>query len=110
MTLFKACLLSCISTDKPYKVTIDDVDILLAKTLDDKIWAFDAMCSHADKSMENGRWDPANGHITCPFHKAVFDVPKGGAHLKPPAFSPIKTYAVVVKNEDSGNFVFIEMD
>ena len=110
MPLFKLCLAKDISTKKAHKFTLDDQDILIAKSMDNTIWAFDAMCSHAEKPLENGRWNAEKSEITCPFHKAIFAIAEQGAVKAPPAFAPLAVYKVVLKYENEEEFIFIEKD
>ena len=57
MTFHKVCFIEEIGTEKTFKFTLEDKDILIAKSDDGKIHAFDAMCNHQEKSMEKGRWN-----------------------------------------------------
>ncbi len=110
MPLSKACLANEVTTLKAFKVCLDGQDILLAKSEDGRIWAFDAMCSHAEKSLEKGRWDAQKAEIMCPFHKAVFAVSEGGAVKAPPAFVGISTYDVQIITENGDEFVFVDVE
>ena len=110
MPLVKVCLVSDIEIEKPKKFTIQNENILIAKSSDKKIWAFESKCTHADKSLELGKWNPETTEITCPFHKAVFDISDNGAVKSAPAFVSLPVYLVEIKKENEEEFVFIEMD
>ncbi len=85
-------------------------DILLAKDAENKIWAFDEQCTHADRSLEKGHWNPVTAEITCPFHKAVFCVSHQGAVKKPPACVPLPVYPVHLQFENGEDIVYVECD
>ncbi|KAB8032088.1 Rieske (2Fe-2S) protein [Fluviispira multicolorata] len=111
MAYFKVCSLSLLSTDKPKKFTVDGLDVLLVKALNDnKVWAFDNTCTHADKSLENGLWNSETTEITCPFHKAVFNIAENGAVKKAPACVSLPVYQTEIRNESEDNIVYIFLD
>lgn len=106
MTLYKVCSINEISTNKPKKFSINNEDILIAKSNDGQYFAFSNTCSHADKPLEKGNWNPQTCEITCPFHKAVFDVAHHGAVKAPPAFVNLPVFPLEIKD----NFIFVNMD
>jgi nitrite reductase/ring-hydroxylating ferredoxin subunit len=106
MPFFKVCPVCEVSSEKPKKFTVNDHNILIAKSNSHQIFAFDATCSHADKSLEKGTWNPETTEITCPFHKAIFSIAENGAVKAPPAFVPLPVYKVEIKDEYV--FVFLE--
>lgn len=110
MPLFKVCASHEVLQEKATKFTIDGKDILLAKSKSNEIFAFDDTCTHADRSMEKGKWNAQTAEITCPFHRAVFCVAEEGAVKAPPAFCPLPVYPVVIKREDNQEVVYIEKD
>lgn len=110
MPFIKVCLASDISTEKPTKFTIDGQDFLIAKSTDNRFWAFDATCSHADKPLEKGKWDPEKAEITCPFHKAVFAIAENGAVKAPPAFVSLPVYLLELRREGDDDFIFVCLD
>lgn len=105
MTCYPVCSLEELSDSEARKFTVEDVEILLARGEDGAVFAFAQTCTHADKSLEKGRWNAALGQITCPFHRAVFDVKNGGAVLKPPACVPLPVY----KTEVRGSVVYVDV-
>lgn len=60
------------------------------------IAAYSCYCSHEEFSLEGGAITSDNC-ITCPYHGAEFSLADGTA-LTPPAFEPIKTYPVRVRD------------
>lgn len=109
MTWHRLCLFSDVSQEKPQKHVVAGVDVLVVKSADDQVWAFQYFCSHADKPLINGKWDPATAQITCPFHRAVFALAEQGAVKAPPACLPLETYPVEIRNEGSNDFVYVQM-
>lgn len=110
MTWFKVCASSEIEVHKPRKFSIDGQNILLAKSTDGRIWAFDSMCTHAEKSLERGHWNPDSMEITCPFHKAIFSIANHGAVKAPPACVPLSVYSSEIKIEANASFVYVLME
>lgn len=110
MNLEPVCPISEISKDKPKLFTIDGVKILVVKDDDNKIWVFDSTCTHADKSLEHGKWDSKNAQITCPFHLAVFSISQGGLAIKPPAVLPLKIYFSKTEKINSETILFVDLD
>lgn len=109
MTFYKVCPLSDISMGKPKKYTVDGVDILIVKSADERIWAFQYFCSHADKPLLAGKWDPQTAQITCPVHQAVFALSENGAVKAPPAFVPLEVYPVEIRKEGAEDMVWVEI-
>ena len=92
----KVCELSSLNNDELRLFEIDDEAVLLVKSSDD-VYAFENQCSHMDKSLIKGKWNPERCEILCVFHKAIFDVKQKGKVIQGPATSPIKTYEVKVE-------------
>ena len=76
-------------------VTVGDRSILLCNS-DDRIFAIENLCSHAEQPLECGRI--RNGWIACPTHGARFDL-ETGEPLNPPATEPIATFPVRIRGE-----------
>ncbi len=104
--MYKICAENEVLLEKTILRHLEDgTSVLVARCVDGSLFVFDAMCTHADKSLENGKWNPENGYITCPFHKAIFDVKKEGMVVKAPACTPLMVYKTFVKEGD----VYIEL-
>ena len=112
MSYFRVCLLSDLSDTKPKKFEIDGIELLFVKSIlqSDKVWAFDNNCNHADKPLENGRWNAEKAEITCPFHKAIFSIKDGGEVKSPPACVPLSVYETEIREENSFQVVFVKLD
>jgi len=110
MPLYKVCTISEINNEKPTKFNIAGEDILIAKSLNNNYFAFSNTCSHADKPLENGKWNAETAEITCPFHKAVFAIAEQGAIKAPPAFVSLPVFKVTLKQENEGEFIYVELD
>lgn len=75
-------------------IVVDDSPVLLIRIGDD-FYAIDDVCTHDGQPMTEG---PINGcEITCPRHGARFDI-KTGKALCMPAFEPVETYNVEVRD------------
>lgn len=109
MTFHRVCLLSEISAEKQKKYVVNGIDVLIVKSSDNRIWAFQYFCSHADKPLLHGKWDPVTAQITCPFHLAVFALAESGAVKAPPAFAPLEMYAVEVRRDGLEEWVYVEV-
>lgn len=110
MTFFQICPVSEISHHKLKIYVIDGVKILVVKSDDNKIWVFDSTCTHADKSLENGKWDSKNALLTCPFHRAVFDISQHGRAVSPPAVVSLKVYSTQIQIINSTPTLMVDLD
>ena len=109
MSFHKVCRTNEISTLKAKKFNINEEDILIAKSTNNQYYAFTNTCSHADKPLENGKWNPETSEITCPFHKAIFAIGEQGAVKAPPAFAPLTVYKTEIKVEGDEEFIYVEI-
>lgn len=76
-------------------VEVGGRSILLCNA-DDRIFAVENLCSHAEQPLACGRIK--YGWIACPVHGARFDL-ETGEPLNPPATKPISTFAVRINGE-----------
>ena len=76
-------------------IDLEGEEILLCRH-DGQYYAIAYLCSHAEFTLEGGSMK--NGCITCPYHGAEFRL-KDGAVIAPPAFEPIRTYPVEVRDD-----------
>ena len=91
---FVVAATSELETVNQMHIELNSDEILLCRD-GENYFAVSYFCSHEEFSLEGG--DIYNGCITCPYHGAEFDL-KDGSVLAPPAFEPIKTYAVKVED------------
>lgn len=110
MTFLPVCLVSEISSEQVKMFVVDGVKILVAKSNDNKIWAFDSICTHADKSLEKGKWDAKNVQIKCPYHCAIFAISQHGSAISPPAVLPLKVYPIQIQIINSEPTLLINLD
>ena len=66
------------------------------------LFAISDVCTHAEASLSEGQVEGQT--VECPLHGACFDLRTGEA-LTPPAFEAVKTFAVVVKDDE----VYVEV-
>jgi 3-phenylpropionate/trans-cinnamate dioxygenase ferredoxin component len=99
MALQKVCRISELGAGEVRR--IDDRPIAVYY-VDGAFFAIGDVCTHAEASLSEGHID---GHtVECPLHGACFDLRTGEA-LTPPAFEPVQTFAVVVKDGE----VYVEL-
>lgn len=63
--------------------------------VDGTYYATAAICTHAEAELTEGRLEGC--HVICPLHGAAFDI-RTGRVLSPPAFKPLKTRPVRVRD------------
>jgi 3-phenylpropionate/trans-cinnamate dioxygenase ferredoxin component len=68
-----------------------------------ELYAIKDVCTHAWARLSDGEVDGET--VVCPLHGACFSLSTGEA-LSLPAFEPVETFAVVVKDGD----VYVELD
>ena len=74
-------------------IEVDDVDIAVFN-LDGEYFAIEDVCTHDFGTLTGGCVE--GGRIMCPRHGAWFDIRTGKA-LTPPAYEPVATYSVRVR-------------
>lgn len=62
------------------------------------LYALEDRCSHDDGPLCEGDWEPETCQVVCPRHGARFDLATGQA-LTLPAFAPVDTYPVRVRDD-----------
>ena len=98
ISFYSAVPLSSIETGKITRCTVDGLSVLIVRDVAGQIFAFENNCSHADKPLERGIWNPETREMLCPFHKAVFDVAHGGAVKVGPAVVALAVYPVLYRD------------
>jgi 3-phenylpropionate/trans-cinnamate dioxygenase ferredoxin subunit len=63
----------------------------------EQVYALEDICSHQDFPLSHGT--ATSERITCAAHGAEFCL-KTGKPLKPPAFAPVRTFAVKIEAGD----------
>ena len=90
MTEHRVASINDLPQGKKLCTSIGERKILLCHTATG-IFAVDAMCTHAEESLELGK--VKGNRIICPLHGAAFDLASGEA-LSRPARAPLRTYPV----------------
>lgn len=79
-------------------IRIEEGDLTLAVfNVNGTFYVTDDLCTHGPGSLSEGYLDGHN--VECDFHNGQFDV-RTGEVVAPPCMIPIKTYKVVVENND----------
>jgi 3-phenylpropionate/trans-cinnamate dioxygenase ferredoxin component len=63
-----------------------------------ELFALEDRCSHDDGPLCEGEWEEDSCRVICPRHGSAFDL-RSGRPLSLPAFEPVETYEVVVREE-----------
>jgi 3-phenylpropionate/trans-cinnamate dioxygenase ferredoxin subunit len=61
------------------------------------LYALEDRCSHDDGPLCEGDWEPDECIVVCPRHGSRFDI-TSGRPLTLPAYLPVETYAVSVRD------------
>jgi 3-phenylpropionate/trans-cinnamate dioxygenase ferredoxin component len=62
-----------------------------------ELYALEDRCSHDDGPLCEGEWEEDSCRVICPRHGSAFDL-RTGRPLSLPAFEPVDTYGVVVRD------------
>jgi 3-phenylpropionate/trans-cinnamate dioxygenase ferredoxin subunit len=103
--MFETVRVSSLQDRKPFKVTIDGEDVLLAK-VDDSVFAVSDICTHSEVSLSEG--DIEGCAIECWLHGSAFDL-RTGAASGPPATSDLQTFKVVIEEDQSDPMIFVSL-
>jgi 3-phenylpropionate/trans-cinnamate dioxygenase ferredoxin subunit len=99
----RICRVDEIKAGKAIRVKIGDDAIAIAKTKSGDVYAIDDKCSHGEISLSEGFIEKDT--IECWAHGAKFSLGTGEA-LTLPAYEPVKTYEVLIENDE----IFLEID
>jgi 3-phenylpropionate/trans-cinnamate dioxygenase ferredoxin subunit len=95
----RACALSDLDPEGGIRrVEIDGTPIAVVR-VDDRVYAVNDICSHANVSLSGGEVDLDECAIECPKHGSLFALETGEA-LSLPAVRPIATYSVHLDGDD----------
>lgn len=72
-------------------------DWVLIFNVGGEFYAINEICSHEEYSLADG--ELKDFAVECPKHGAQFDI-RTGQHLCPPAYMPVKRYAVRIEGDD----------
>ncbi|NBX18877.1 MAG: Rieske (2Fe-2S) protein [Proteobacteria bacterium] len=111
MVMFYPALpLSDVDSLKIVKRNVDGMAVLFARDSQGAVFAFENNCSHADKPLERGVWNPQTAEILCPFHKAVFDVRHAGKVKAGPAVVSLQVFPLEIRMHAGVETVFVGLD
>ncbi|MFQ0815153.1 (2Fe-2S)-binding protein [Brucella anthropi] len=96
--LTKIRLCSTNDVDWDSAIRVDEGELSLAVfNVNGTFYVTDDLCTHGPGSLSEGYLD---GHtIECDFHNGAFDI-RTGEVVAPPCMLPIKTYKVIIENDD----------
>ncbi len=107
MSFERACSTDEVSTDEALAVTLGDVEVAVAKHVDDdgtaEFFALQNVCSHAEVELSEG--EVADCTIECWLHGSMFDL-RTGKPTGLPATRPVPTFPVTVEGDD----VLVQME
>jgi 3-phenylpropionate/trans-cinnamate dioxygenase ferredoxin subunit len=83
-----------ISDSTPLRVDLDGLALMVVRC-GEEIYALDDACTHDGEPLEGAEVESCE--IVCPRHGARFCL-RTGAALTPPAYEPLRTYAVRIEN------------
>ena len=108
MPFIKAAVISDVPAGSMKKVTVNDIDILVAN-VDGNFYALNNKCPHKGGPLCEGKLE--NNVIHCPWHKAMFEV-NTGKNISPAKIGPlsfkvkdVQSYKVKVE----GNEIMVEV-
>ena len=95
MAFRRACGVEDVHHDQALAVTIDGVEVAVARA-GDEFFALQDMCSHAAVALTEG--EVADCQIECWLHGSMFDL-RTGKPTTFPATEPVATFAVDVRSD-----------
>ena len=102
MSFVRACALAEVAEDRATAVTIEDLEIAVARD-GDEIFAVQDLCSHAEVALSEG--DVEGCTVECWLHGSRFDL-RTGKPTGLPATEPVSTFPVEVRGAD----VYVDID
>lgn len=101
--LVRVAALAELPPGEPVVITLEGVEIMLVRAADDRVYAIDNTCTHAEASLDMGLFHPDTFEIECPLHIGRFDVRDGSATAEPCVVA-VRSHRVVI----DGDGVFAE--
>ena len=92
----RLCSIGDVGPGSVLLVEIDDFE-LAVYNVEGEFYVTDDRCTHGPGSLSEGYLDGCV--IECDFHNGAFDI-RTGEVVAPPCMVPLKTYEVVVENDD----------
>ncbi len=105
MTFQRACALADVPVDEALAVTLDGLEVAVARD-GDEVFALQDQCSHAAVALSEG--EVSNCQIECWLHGSMFDL-RTGKPTNLPATVPVATFPVEVRaNADGTSDVYVD--
>jgi 3-phenylpropionate/trans-cinnamate dioxygenase ferredoxin subunit len=101
MSFVRACALDEVADDEALAVTIEGIEVAVARDGDD-VYALQDLCSHQAVPLTDG--EVADCQIECFLHGSMFDL-RTGKPTNLPATEPVATFPVEVRDGD----VFVDV-
>jgi 3-phenylpropionate/trans-cinnamate dioxygenase ferredoxin component len=95
--LIKACKTDQLKPGEALRLNLEPP--IAVYRLNDRYYATEDNCSHAQASLAAGDIDLEECSVECPYHGSLFDI-RSGRVLSLPASRPIKTYPVKVVDDE----------
>ena len=102
MAFQRACSVSEVKDDTAAAVTLDGIDVAVARD-GDNFYAVQDLCTHGHVALTEG--EVADCAIECWLHGSVFDLRTGEPRTLP-ATEPVATFPVRIDGDD----VFVDVD
>ncbi|MFS3129080.1 non-heme iron oxygenase ferredoxin subunit [Nocardioides sp. Bht2] len=96
MAFVRACALTEVPSDEALGVTVEGIDVAVARD-GDEYFAVRDECSHAAVPLSEG--EVAGGTVECWLHGSTFDL-RSGKPTCLPATEPVATFAVEVRDDE----------
>jgi 3-phenylpropionate/trans-cinnamate dioxygenase ferredoxin subunit len=105
MAFQRACALSEVADDQAFAVTLDGVEVAVARDGDD-VYALQDLCSHQAVALSEG--EVADCQIECFLHGSMFDL-RSGKPTNLPATEPVSTFPVELRDGAAGPDVYVDV-
>ena len=94
MAFERACAVDEVATDEGLGVTVDGLDVVIARC-GDEFFALQDVCSHAEVALSEGMIEDCQ--VECFLHGSMFDL-RTGKPTNLPATEPVSTFPVEVRD------------
>ena len=94
MAFERACAVDEVATDEGLGVTVDGLDVVIARC-GDEFFALQDLCSHAAVALSEGMVEDCQ--VECFLHGSMFDL-RTGKPTNLPATEPVSTFPVEVRD------------
>ncbi|MGI8522000.1 MAG: non-heme iron oxygenase ferredoxin subunit [Nocardioides sp.] len=102
MPFTRVCALHEVPEDRALAVTVDDLDVAVARN-GDEVFVLQDVCSHAEVALSEG--EVADCTVECWLHGSRFDL-RTGKPIGLPATEPVSTFPIEVRGDD----VYVDTD